>query len=104
VARFDPNSYHMPIPGHRHHKNANDHMWRIDIDYSSKKLKVKAKRQPSLLVCEPEFSFLWREPRLYVDGSWRQTIYDGLDDFLQDLNESRSRSHDEAGRSVARRC
>jgi hypothetical protein len=39
-----------------------------------------------------------------VDGRWRQTTYDGLDDFLQDLNESRSRSHDEARRSIARRC
>jgi hypothetical protein len=101
---YDPSNYHTPIPGHRHHKTANDHMWQIDIDYSRKNLKVKAKRQPSLLVCDPAFRFLWREPRLYVEGSWRQTIYDGLDDFLQDLNESRLRSHDEAGCSIARRC
>jgi hypothetical protein len=101
---YDPVNYHTPILGHRHHKTVNGHMWQIDIDYSRKKFKVKAKRQPSLLVCDPEFSFLWREPRLYVDGRWRQTIYDGLDDFPQDLNESRSRSHDEAGRSIARRC
>jgi len=61
--------------------------WRFDIDYSRKKVKVKAKQQPSLLVCDPEFSFLWGKPLLYVDGRWRTTIYDTLDEFLQDLTE-----------------
>ena len=37
-----------------------------------KKLKVKAKRQPSLLVLAQEFSFLWRKPLLY--GRWRPGI------------------------------
>jgi hypothetical protein len=103
-AVYDPGNYHTPISGHRHYSNVNDHKWKIDIDYSRKKLKVKAKRQPSLLICDPEFSFIWRVPSLYVDGSWRQTIYDRLDDFLQDLNVSRSRSPDAAGRSIACRC
>ena len=50
---------------------------------------MKAKRQPSLLVCDPEFSFLWRKPLLYMDGRWRQTIYGTLDEFIQDLTEGR---------------
>jgi hypothetical protein len=104
VAQFDPSNYHMPILGHRHHKNANDYMWQIDIDYSRKKLKVKAKRQPSLLIGDPEFSFLWRKPTLYMDGKWRQTIYEGLVDFLDALNEDRGSHHEETGRSLARRC
>jgi hypothetical protein len=89
VDRFDPDKYHMPVTRHRHHKHACDNNWRFDIDYSRKKLKVKAKRQPSLLVCDPDFSFLWRKPLLYVNGRWRQTIYGRLGEFLQDLNEAR---------------
>ena len=78
----------MPISGHDHHTHACDYEWRFDIDYSRKKLKVKAKRHPSLLVCDPEFSFLWRKPLLYVDGRWRQKIYCALDEFLQDFVEA----------------
>jgi len=104
MARYDPNSYHVPMRGHRHHKNADDHMWQIDIDYSRKKLKLKPKRQPSLLVGDPEFSFLWRKPVLYVDGKWRQTIYEELGEFLDDLSEDRGSHHEETGRSLARRC
>lgn len=88
VGRFDPDQYHMPASRHSHHKHVCDDNWRFDIDYSRKKLKVKAKRQPSLLVCDPEFSFLWRKPLLYVGGRWRQTIYDTLDGFVEDLIEA----------------
>jgi hypothetical protein len=88
VGRYDPEQYHLPVSRHSHHKHSCDNNWRFDIDYSRKRLKVKAKRQPSLLVCDPEFSFLWRKPLLYVDGRWRQTIYGTLDEFLRDLNES----------------
>lgn len=101
---FVPTNYHMPILGHRHHKVANDPKWQIDIDYRKKELKVKAKRQPSLLIGDPEFSFLWRKPVLYVEGKWRHTIYEGLVDFLDDLKKPRRTKHEAAGRSVARRC
>jgi hypothetical protein len=93
VGRFDPDQYHMPITRHSHHKHACDNNWRFDIDYSRKKLKVKPKRHPSLLVGDPEFSFIWRKPLLYVDGRWRQTIYGTLGEFLEDLNESRTARH-----------
>jgi hypothetical protein len=86
VGRFDPNQYHLPIPQHSHHTHANDNSWWLDIDYSKKKLKVKPKRRPSSLVCDPEYSFLWRNPLLYLDGKWRETIFDSLADFLQGLN------------------
>ncbi len=89
VGRYDPDQYHMPVSRHSHHKHACDNNWWLDIDYNRKKLKVKAKRQPSLLVCDPEFSFLWRQPLLYVDGRWRQTIYGALAEFLRDLTEPR---------------
>lgn len=88
MGRYDPEQYHLPVARHSHHTHACDNNWRFDIDYSRKKLKVKAKRQPSLLVCDPEFSFLWRKPLLYVEGKWRTTIYDTLDVFLQDLVEA----------------
>lgn len=88
VDRYDPEQYHMPVSRHSHHEHACDNNWRFDIDYSRKMLKVKAKRQPSLLVCDPECSFLWRKPVLYVDGSWRQTIYSTLGEFLHDLIEA----------------
>jgi hypothetical protein len=105
LSRYDPNSYHTPVSGHSHDVVRNgDLLWRIDIDYRRKKPKVKAKRQPSLLIGDPEFSFLWRKPVLYVNGKWRQTIYEGLVDFLDDLNEDRRSHHEEAGRSPARRC
>jgi hypothetical protein len=91
MTRFDPGHYHPPIAGHRHHTHACDNGWRIDIDYSRKRLKLKAKRAASLLVGDPRFSFLWSKPLLYVSGSWRQTIYGTLDEFFQDLNEAPSR-------------
>jgi hypothetical protein len=103
LSRYDPNSYHTPISGHSHHVDDSDQLWRIDIDYSRKKLKVRAKRQPSLLVGDPKFSFLWRTPTLYMDGKWRHTIYEGLVDFLHDLNETRRSHHEETGRLAARR-
>jgi hypothetical protein len=103
LSRYDPNSYHTPISGHSHHADDSDHLWRIDIDYSRKKLKIKAKRQSSLLIGDPEFSFLWRTPTLYVHGNWRQTIYEGLVDFLDDLIEPQRSHHEETGGSPARR-
>jgi hypothetical protein len=104
VARYDPNSYFTPISGHRHHVNDTHQIWRTDIDYGRKKVKVQAKRQPSLLICDPDFSFLWHKPVLYVNGKWRQKNYEGLADFLDNLNESRRSHHEEAGRSPARGC
>jgi hypothetical protein len=84
-ARFDPNEYHLPTSQHSHRTHACDNNWRYDIDYCKKKLKIKPKRRPSLLVCDPKFSFLWREPLLYVDARWRHTIYGTLGAFLHGL-------------------
>jgi hypothetical protein len=103
LSPYDPNSYHTPISGHSHHVDESDHLWRIDIDYSRKKLKVKAKRRPSLLIGDPKFSFLWRTPTLCVEGKWRHTIYNGLESFLRDLKEAQKGHHEETGGSLARR-
>lgn len=104
LSRYDPNSYHTPISGHSHDFVVNGNLlWRIDIDYSRKKLKVKAKRQPSLLIGDPKFSILWRTPTLYVNSKWRQRKYEGLADFLDDLNETRRSHREETGRPAARR-
>lgn len=89
AARFDPNRYHPPGPGHSHRSNACDEGWHTDINYNGKKgLKRKAKRPPSLLVGDPQFSFLWRKPLLYADGRWRQKNYGTLGEFLEALKEA----------------
>lgn len=87
VTRFDFSHYHPPISHHSHHTHPSDNSWRIDIDYNCKNLKLKAKRPPSLLVGDPQFSFLWRKRLLYASGNWRHTIYASLDEFLRDLSE-----------------
>jgi hypothetical protein len=98
---FNPANYHPPLSGHRHHPGGK---WRIDIDYRLKKLKRHGARRPSLLVADPEFSFVWRTPSLYVDARWRQRNYVTLHHFLQDLKEDRLTSDGKASRSIACRC
>jgi hypothetical protein len=58
---FDISSYHPPILGHSHHRDAGDHGWRYDITCHWKS------RRPAMLVGSPSETFLWNRPRiLYV--------------------------------------
>jgi hypothetical protein len=103
-ARFDPSRYRTPVPEHVHHRLGRVGMWKIDIDYRRKKLKTKAKRAPALLVGDPQSSFLWRKPKLYVDGRWRQTNYGNTAEFLQDLKVDGDGRHVETSGATACRC
>jgi hypothetical protein len=104
AARFDPCQYHRPVRGHVHFADDLDNRWRIDINYRSKPLKLKAKQPAALLVCNPQCSFVWRKPLLYVDGKWRQRNYRSAKELLKDLNVARDEHHDETGRATAGRC
>ncbi len=103
-ARFNPSCYHTPVREHVHHRLGREGMWKIDIDYRRKKLKIEAKLRPALLVGDPKSSFLWRKPLLYVDRRWRQTIYGSTAEFLQDLNVDGDERRVETGRATACRC
>lgn len=85
VAQFGYRQYCPPISGHDHRPNACDNEWRLDIDYSRKKLKRKAKHLPSLLVGDPKLSFLWQKGKLYIEGNFRTRKWDSLSDFLSEL-------------------
>ncbi len=61
---YDPQSYHYPIPGHVHdflNQKTIQPVWHQDIDYKG------YGRRPSLLVGDPKLSFLWSEPKIYLD-------------------------------------
>jgi hypothetical protein len=101
--RFDPSHYYPPMDGHNHRNFRHKNTWLIDIDYYRKRLKCKPKQKhpACLLLCDPNFSFIWRHPLLYVDGRWRHRIYGSLDDFFEDLSEGQLRHHGKAGRPTA---
>lgn len=55
-------SYHPPLLGHSHRRNARDWSWRNDIAYSG------MKRNAALLIGAPQQTFLWNQSRvLYLD-------------------------------------
>lgn len=62
--RFDPARYTAPVQGHTHRSDGCDRRWFSDINY---KYEARYKRQPSLLVADPQFSFLWREPTIQLN-------------------------------------
>jgi hypothetical protein len=89
IARFDPAHYHTPVAGHNHHNEKRPIGWHIDIDYGlSPKVKQGAKRKSSLLIADPQLSFLWEKPRLYKNAHWRQRNRGlTLETFLDILNQ-----------------
>jgi hypothetical protein len=56
--RFDPRNY-VPPPKHSHHRHSCDNGWHNDIRYRHSK---RFGRPPSLLVGDPQFTFLWEQP------------------------------------------
>lgn len=62
--RFSPSRYVKP-ERHAHRQHQQDTAWEKDIDYRH---TVSANRAP-LLVAEPNLTFLWQEPIIYLDQS-----------------------------------
>ena len=84
--RFDPACYYAPNGGHSHHYNGCDHTWLGDIRYKKAR---RYKRQPSLLVGDPSFSFLWQRPKIrFKDFHARNfNVWKSIGDFLDMLEE-----------------
>lgn len=55
-ARFTPDSYHPPMPGHAHRQPEDPDYWHKDIRYTGRACR------PSLLVGDPALSFIWTRP------------------------------------------
>lgn len=60
--RFDPRHYYMPSR-HSHRRNSCDNGWHNDIDYWCSDRYGR----PSLLVGDPQLTFLWDEPLIAFD-------------------------------------
>ena len=56
---YDPASYEQPCPGHSHEQNNG---WHKDVSYHRYR-----GRPAALLVGDPEFTFIWRRPRICTD-------------------------------------
>jgi len=84
--RFDPGCYHAPKSGHSHRNGGCDNSWVGDIRYKYARLY---KRQPPLLVGDPSFSFLWKQPRIRLKEFHPRNflIWPSITDFLGDLKE-----------------
>ncbi len=75
---LDPASYMPPCKQHSH---TDSYAWRNDIVYAKQSL-----RPPSLLVGDPEQTFLWDHPLISVSFNVpRPYTYGSLDDFLMHL-------------------
>jgi hypothetical protein len=60
--RFVPQNYRTP-PHHTHHKHRHDDGWHNDINYRH----AGKFGHPPLLVGDPELTFLWGKPTIYLD-------------------------------------
>lgn len=61
-ARYSPTRYYAPSI-HSHRRNRSDNGWHKDIDYRHR----GSLRRPPLLVADPELTFLWDEPIIFLD-------------------------------------
>lgn len=59
--RFDPARYYTPSR-HSHRRNSCDNGWHNDIDYQ---YADRYGRRPSLLVGDPQMTFIWEEPMIH---------------------------------------
>lgn len=62
-AKFSPTRYQIPVV-HSHRNQSNPDGWKKDINY----VHSKTHRQPSLLAGDPELTFIWDEPTIYLPG------------------------------------
>lgn len=57
--RFNPQNYYAPLSGHVHSHESDPLYWHKDIRYGNGKRST-----PALLVGDPEFTFVWTNPRV----------------------------------------
>ena len=62
TARYTPSRYYTP-PIHVHRQHPGGTGWHNDINY---RYAGKHRRQPPLLVGDPQLTFLWEEPIIYL--------------------------------------
>ncbi len=79
VDPYDPLSYHPPHEAHSHSKNDS---WHSDVRYTG----GRCVREAALLVGDPEHSFLWDRPTLFLPTSiGRGEPKTTLDDLISQL-------------------
>lgn len=83
--RYSPSRYYLPS-FHAHRKSRADNSWRNDINYIH---ADRFKRQPALLLFEPQLTFLWTEPKLHLQHEHVRDYrkWDSLQDVVAALNE-----------------
>lgn len=82
LERFDPSNYVAPSL-HSHRRNDCDKKWHQDID-------TKYKRRHALLVGNPEKTFIWAKPMLYIESelSRDRQKWARIGDLLGQLREA----------------
>lgn len=83
-ARFSPSRYKMPKIGHHTHRKASDpDGWQTDINYTHS----ISKRWPVLLAGDPQLTFMWDEPTIYLPGKHCRDYakYKSLGELLRKL-------------------
>lgn len=86
-ARHSPGRYYLPSL-HVHRQNRSHNSWKNDINYL---YADKFKRQPALLVFDPQLTFMWTKPKLHlqyehVRDYWK---WDSIQEVVAALNESK---------------
>lgn len=77
----DAAHYHPPMVGHSHHRTARADDWKKDIEFSN----AQFGRHAAYLVADPEFTFLWQTPALFLEHHPRNQSWDSVDELLQGL-------------------
>lgn len=78
---FDAAHYYPPMLGHSHHTTASDANWKNDIEFYNSSFK----RHSVYLVANPELTFLWQTPTLYLREHHRNQSWESVDALLRRL-------------------
>lgn len=78
---FDAAHYCPPMLGHSHRKDASDNGWKNDIEFYDRSFK----RYDVYLMANPERTFLWQTPLLYLSSHPRNKTWDGVGALLAAL-------------------
>ncbi|AWM39808.1 hypothetical protein [Gemmata obscuriglobus] len=78
---FDADHYHPPMIGHSHHETARDDNWKKDIEFFNPLFG----RHSVYLVANPELTFLWQTPTLYLKDHPRNQSWESVDELMAKL-------------------
>lgn len=82
---FDADHYHPPMIGHSHHETTGDDNWRKDIEFYNSQFR----RHSVYLVANPELTFLWQTPTLFLNHHHRNQSWESVDKLLGRLVAAR---------------